>query len=81
MRKKLLAVSCGILFLLGTDHVFADHVSSPFLKLCEAANVNAPDTSAADGQSNLELILGRKKRKQNPPAPLRTSHYPNDCKT
>ena len=36
MRKKLLAVSWGILFLLGTDHVFADQVSSPFLKLCEA---------------------------------------------
>ena len=48
MRKKMLAVSWGILFLLGTDHVFAGHVSSPFLKLCEAANGNAPDTSAAD---------------------------------
>ena len=41
MRKKLLAVSCGILFLLGTNHVFANHVSSPFMKFCEAANVNA----------------------------------------
>ena len=30
-------------------------------------------------QSNLELILGH--NQQNPPAPLRTSHYPNDCKT
>jgi len=69
MRKTLLAASWGILFLLGTDHVFADQVSSPLLKLCEAANVNAPDTSAADGQSNLGLILGRKKRKQNLPAP------------
>ena len=47
MRTKLLAVFCGI-FLLGTDNVFADHVSSPFLKLYQAANVNAPDTSAAD---------------------------------
>ena len=39
-------MSCGIFFLLGTSHVFANHVSSPFMKFCEAANVNAPDTSA-----------------------------------
>jgi L,D-transpeptidase YcbB len=49
MHKSLLAVSCGILFLLGTDHVFADHVSSPFLKLCEAADGNAAGAPPADG--------------------------------
>ena len=42
MRTKLLAVSWGILFLLGTDHVFANHVSSPFLKFCEAETVMPP---------------------------------------
>ena len=48
MHKSLLAVSCGILFLLGTDHVFADHVSSPFLKLCEAADGNTAGPSPAE---------------------------------
>ena len=66
MRTKLLAVSCGILFLLGTDHVFAEHVSSPFLKLCEAANVNAPDTSAADGPIEPETGPGTQKAKAKP---------------
>ena len=48
MHKSLLAASCGILFLLGTDHVFADHVSSPFLKLCEAADGNTAGPSPAE---------------------------------
>ena len=66
MRKKLLAVSWGILFLLGTDHVFADQVSSPFLKLCEAANVNAPDTSAADGPIEPGTDPGTQKAQEKP---------------
>jgi L,D-transpeptidase YcbB len=66
MRKKLLAVSWGILFLLGTDHVFADQVSSPFLKLCEAANVNAPDTSAADGPIEPGTDPGAQKAQAKP---------------
>jgi len=48
MRKTLLVASWGILFLLGADHVFADHISSPVLKLCEAADGNATGTSASD---------------------------------
>jgi murein L,D-transpeptidase YcbB/YkuD len=48
MRTKLLAVSCGILFLLGTNHVFADQASSPFLNFCEAADGNAAGASTAD---------------------------------
>ena len=48
MRKNLLAASCGIIFLLGVDHVSAGHVSSPLLKLCQAADGNAAGTSTAD---------------------------------
>jgi murein L,D-transpeptidase YcbB/YkuD len=66
MRKKLLAVSWGILFLLGTDHVFAGHVLSPFLKLCEAANGNAPDTSAADEPIEPGTDPGMKKAQAKP---------------
>jgi L,D-transpeptidase YcbB len=66
MRKTLLAASWGILFLLGTDHVFADQVSSPFLKLCEAANVNAPDTSAADGPIEPGTDPGTQKAQAKP---------------
>src|ERR1700719_1798596 len=47
MRKNLLAASCGILFLLGVDHVSAGHVSSPLLKLCQAADGNAAGTADA----------------------------------
>jgi murein L,D-transpeptidase YcbB/YkuD len=66
MRKKLLAVSCGIFFLLGTSHVFANHVSSPFMKFCEAANVNAPDTSAADGPIEPGTDPGTQKAQAKP---------------
>jgi L,D-transpeptidase YcbB len=48
MRKNLLAASCGIIFLLGADHVSAGHVSSSVLKLCQAADGNAAGTSTAD---------------------------------
>jgi len=48
MRKNLLAASCGILFLLGVDHVSAGHVLSPPLKLCQAADGNAAGASTAD---------------------------------
>ena len=63
MRKKLLAVSCGILFLLGTDHVFADQVSSPFLKLCEADG-NAAGASTADAP--IETDHGTQKAQEKP---------------
>ena len=66
MRKTLLAASWGFLFLLGTDHVFADQVSSPFLKLCEAANVNAPDTSAADEPIEPGTDAGTQKAQAKP---------------
>ena len=48
MRKNLLAASCGILFLLGVDHVSAGHVLSPPLKLCQAADGNAAGASTVD---------------------------------
>jgi murein L,D-transpeptidase YcbB/YkuD len=63
MRKKLLAVSWGILFLLGTDHVFADQVSSPFLKLCEADG-NAAGASTADAP--IETDHGTQKAQEKP---------------
>jgi L,D-transpeptidase YcbB len=46
MRKILLAASCGILFLLGVDHVSAERVSSPVLKLCEETDGNAAGASS-----------------------------------
>ena len=79
MRKTLLAAAWGIILLFGADHASAEDPSSPFLKLCEAETVMPPALRLRMGQSR--LILGRKKRKKNPPAPLRTSPYPNDCKT
>jgi L,D-transpeptidase YcbB len=48
MRKNLLAASCGIIFLVGADHVSAEHVSSPVLKLCQAADGNAAGTSSTN---------------------------------
>jgi murein L,D-transpeptidase YcbB/YkuD len=48
MRKNLLAASCGIIFLVGADHVSAEHVSSPLLKLCQAGDGNAAGTSSTN---------------------------------
>jgi murein L,D-transpeptidase YcbB/YkuD len=61
MHKSLLAASCGILFLLGTDHV-----SSPFLKLCEAADGNAAGASPADGPIEPEPDFGTEKAQAKP---------------
>ena len=66
MRKTVLAASWGILFLLGTDHALAAQVLSPFSKLCEAANVNAPDTSAADGPIEPGTDPGTQKAQAKP---------------
>ena len=66
MHKSLLAVSCGILFLLGTDHVFADHVSSPFLKLCEAADGNTAGPSRAERPIEPETDPGTEKAQAKP---------------
>ena len=63
MRKKLLAVYWGFLFLLGTDHVFADQLSSPFLKLCEADG-NAASASTADAP--IETDHGTQKAQEKP---------------
>ena len=49
MRKTLLAATWGILLLFGADHAFAEHLSSSFLKFCEAENVNGTGASTADG--------------------------------
>ena len=51
MRKNLLVASCGIFFLVGADHVSAEHVSSPILKLCEAADFNAAGTPTTDAHA------------------------------
>jgi L,D-transpeptidase YcbB len=48
MRKILLAASCGALFLFGVEHVPAEGVSSPVMKLCEEAGGNAARSSPAD---------------------------------
>ena len=66
MHKSLLAASCGILFLLGTDHVFADHVSSPFLKLCEAADGNTAGPSRAERPIEPETDPGTEKAQAKP---------------
>jgi L,D-transpeptidase YcbB len=49
MRQLLLATTYGILSLLGVNHASAEYLSSPVLKLCEAANVKAGATSTTDG--------------------------------
>ena len=49
MRTTLLAATWGIVLLFGADHAFAEHLSSPFSKFCEAGNVNGAGTSTADG--------------------------------
>ena len=49
MRTTLLAATWGIVLLFGADHAFAEHLSSPFSKFCEAENVNSAGASPADG--------------------------------
>ena len=49
MRQLLLATTYGILFLLGVNHASAEYLSSPVLRLCEAANVKDGATSTTDG--------------------------------
>ena len=49
MRQLLLATTYGILSLLGVNQASAEYLSSPVLKLCEAANVKAGATSTTDG--------------------------------
>jgi L,D-transpeptidase YcbB len=49
VRQILLAVSCGILFVLGADHAPAEYLSSPVLKLCETANVGAAAGTSTKG--------------------------------
>jgi hypothetical protein len=77
MRTTLLAAAWGIILLFGADHASAEDPSSPFLKLCEADG-NAAGASTADGLTEPET---EKRVKPSLPAPLRTSPYPNDCKT
>jgi murein L,D-transpeptidase YcbB/YkuD len=48
MRNIVLAASCGALFLFGVEHVSAQRVSSPILKLCEDTGGNAAEASPAD---------------------------------
>ena len=49
MRTTMLAATWGNLLLFGADHAFAEHLSSPFSKFCEAENVNSAGASTADG--------------------------------
>ncbi len=49
MRQLLLATTYGLLSLLGINHASAEYLSSPVLKLCEAANVKDGATSTTDG--------------------------------
>jgi murein L,D-transpeptidase YcbB/YkuD len=48
MRKILLAASCGALLLFGVEHVSAQRVSSPILKLCEDTGGDAAGASPVD---------------------------------
>ena len=66
MRKKLLAVSCESFSYSAPATFSRTHVSSPFMKFCEAANVNAPDTSAADGPIEPGTDPGTQKAQAKP---------------
>jgi murein L,D-transpeptidase YcbB/YkuD len=69
MRTKLLAISCGILFLLSVDHAFADHVSSPFLRLCEADGTavgNSPPDAPIEPGTDPETLKARPKSARSP---------------
>ena len=48
MRTKLLVASCGILILFGAHQSSAEHLSPPFLKLCEAADGDTVGSSSSD---------------------------------
>ena len=48
MRTTMLAATWGILLLFGADQALAEHLSSSFLKFCEAGNVNGTGASTAD---------------------------------
>ena len=66
MRKILLAASCGALFLFGVEHVSAQRVSSPILKLCEEAGGNAAGASPADTPTEPGNDLGTQKAQPKP---------------
>ena len=76
MRTTMLAATWGILLLFGADHAFAEHLSSSFLKFCEAENVNGAGASTADGPTE---PVRPKKLNPSLTAPQRTWRYPNDC--
>jgi len=65
MRTKLLAVSCGMLFLLNVDHVFADHVSPSMLRLCETDG-NTAGSSPPDGSIGPGTDTGTEKAQAEP---------------
>ncbi len=65
MRQILLATSYGIIFLFGAGHASAEHLLSPVLKLCEAANINA-GTPTADAPTELETGPGTEKAQAKP---------------
>jgi L,D-transpeptidase YcbB len=48
MHTKLLVASCGILILFGAHQSSAEHLSLPFLKLCEAADGDTVGSSSSD---------------------------------
>ena len=48
MRTTMLAATWGILLLFGADQALAEHLSSSFLKFCEAGNVNGTGASTTD---------------------------------
>jgi L,D-transpeptidase YcbB len=66
MRKTLLAASWGFISLLGADHASAEYLSSPVLRLCEAANVTAAGTSTADGPIEPGTDPGTEKTQAKP---------------
>jgi hypothetical protein len=69
MRTKLLAVTCGILFLLSIDHAFADHVSSPFLRLSEAdgtAAGNSPPDAPIEPGTDPRALKAQPKSARSP---------------
>ena len=69
MRTKLLAVTCGILFLLSMDHAFAHHVSSPFLRLSEAdgtAAGNSPPDAPIEPGTDPRALKAQPKSARSP---------------
>ena len=77
MRKTLLPVTWGILLLFSANHAFAEHFRCHSQSFVRLKMLTVLALRLRVDQPNLRP----KKLKPSLPAPLRTSPYPNGCKT